>query len=144
MAFNEGLAERVRSVLDGEADVTEKKMFGGLCFLLGGKMCCGITGEELMARVSRQGYAAALVRPHARPMDFTGTPLKGFIFVAPEGIDFDADLEAWVLEGVAVARALLAAKRKPKTVRSKPPAPSKAPVKRHPRAVRARRRRGSD
>lgn len=76
--------------------MVEKKMFGGLSFMVKGNMCCGVVGDELMARVGPDGYEAALKRPHARPMDFTGKPLKGFVYVAPEGFADRADLEGWI------------------------------------------------
>lgn len=115
MAYDEGLAERLRVALDDQRGVSEKKMFGGLCFLIDGKMCCGIVKDELMVRVGAEQHAEALRRPHARPMDFTGRPMKGFVYVAPEGLDAERDLEAWVALGVSCARA------------SKPSKPSKPP-----------------
>ena len=105
MAFDEALAERVRSALAGEEGVTERKMFGGLAFMLDGHMSCGIVGEELMLRLGPEGAAAALERPHVRPMDFTGRPLKGMVFVAPEGLR-GAALRRWVDEAAAFARTL--------------------------------------
>ncbi|MBW3669776.1 MAG: TfoX/Sxy family protein, partial [Actinobacteria bacterium] len=72
MPFDEGLAQRVRELLEDGPDASERKMFGGLAFMLGGNMCCGIVGDELMVRVGPDGYEAALARPHAREMDFTG------------------------------------------------------------------------
>ena len=71
-------------------------MFGGLAFMLSGNMLCGIAGDSLMARVGPRRYEEALARPHAREMDFTGRPLRGFVYVAPEGFESDADLAAWV------------------------------------------------
>ncbi len=111
MAYDEGLAERIRSILDDQHGVTEKKMFGGLAFLVDGKMCCGIIQDELMARVSADGYDAALKRSHARPMEFTGRPMKGFVIVNQDGLELDRELEAWIIEGVACAKA---AQAKPK------------------------------
>jgi TfoX/Sxy family transcriptional regulator of competence genes len=105
MAYDEGLAQRLRDALADERGVTEKKMFGGLCLLVHGKMCAGVIGDELMARVGADGYAAALKRPGARPMDFTGKPLKGFVYVGAEGIESERSLEEWVAAGVATARA---------------------------------------
>ena len=96
MAYDGGLAERLREVLADVPDVTEKKMFGGLCLLVSGNMCCGIVDETLMARVGPDQYAESLELPHAREMDFTGKPLKGMIYVDPEGIAEDEDLQAWV------------------------------------------------
>ena len=96
MAYDEGLAERIREVLADVPDVTEKKMFGGLCMMVRGNMCCGIVDETLMARVGPDRYAEDLELPHARKMDFTDKPLKGMIYVDPDGISEDEDLQAWV------------------------------------------------
>jgi hypothetical protein len=96
MAYDEGLAQRVREALAGRAALTEKKMFGGIAFMLRGNMCCGIVGDTLMARVGPQQHAEALTRPHTRPMDFTGKPMMGYLYIAPEGISSDEDLAAWV------------------------------------------------
>jgi TfoX/Sxy family transcriptional regulator of competence genes len=96
MPYDETLARRVREHFSGRGDVVEKKMFGGLAFLLRGHMCCGVVDEQLMARVGPDQYVAALARPHARAMDFTGRPMKGFVYVAPEGFRHEADLRAWL------------------------------------------------
>lgn len=95
MAFSETLAERVRIVLDHPAR-TERKMFGGLCFMVHGHMVCGVLGDELMVRVGPDAYEDALKRPHAREMDFTGRALKGMVYVGTEGLDDDHALLAWV------------------------------------------------
>ena len=96
MAYDEGLAERVREVLADTRALSERKMFGGLCFMVSGNMCCGIVGDVFMARVGVEQYEECLGRPHARRMDFTGKPLKGMIYVDPEGIAEDEELEAWI------------------------------------------------
>src|SRR5262245_58913241 len=96
MSYDEGLAERIRGVLDGARGVTEKTMFGGMAFLRDGKMFVGIVKDELMARVGPERYREALTRPHVRPMDFTGKPMVGYVFVGPAGIDDDAALGEWV------------------------------------------------
>jgi len=106
LAYDEGLAQRVRELLEDRADVTEKKMFGGLAFLLGGNMCAGIVSEELMVRVGPEAYEDALAQRHAREMDFTRRSMKGMVYVGCEGIEADADLESWVGRGVAFAGAL--------------------------------------
>ena len=77
-------------------EYVEKRMFGGIAFMVGGHMCCGVLGDALMARVGPDRHAEALARPHARQMDFTGRPMKGFVYVAPEGFESDRDLGAWV------------------------------------------------
>jgi TfoX/Sxy family transcriptional regulator of competence genes len=105
MAFDEGLAERIRDVCrERHIPVTEKKMFGGLAFLLEGKLLCGIIGDELMARVGPNDYEEALLLPNVRKMDFTGRPLKGLVTVEPEGLDFDSELEHWLLKGYEFVR----------------------------------------
>lgn len=100
MAYDEGLAQRIREVLDPTEPITEKKMFGGLAFLQRGHMFVGIVGETLMARIGPAAHGDALARPNVRPMDFTGRPMKGYVFVDPPGIERDDDLAEWV----AVAR----------------------------------------
>jgi len=106
MAYDEGLAERVRDALRGRVDVTERKMFGGLTFVARGHMFVGILGDALMARVGPGRYVEALRLPGVREMDFTGRPMKGLLFVEPDGLEADADLERWVKAGVAFATAL--------------------------------------
>ena len=106
MAYDEDLAERVREHLAAEDDITEKAMFGGLAFLLRGNMAVGITGDDLMVRVGPDASDEALERPHTRPFDMTGRPMKGWILVAPEGVRGEAELGEWVAQGVAFARSL--------------------------------------
>jgi TfoX/Sxy family transcriptional regulator of competence genes len=106
MAYDEGLAERVREKLESYDGYSEKRMFGGLCILLNGNMTCGIIGDELMVRVGPHNYDDALARPHARPSDFTGKPMKGFVYIAPAGIESDDELTDWTKRGAAFARSL--------------------------------------
>jgi len=96
VAFDEGLAERIRELLRDRRGVDERRMFGGLAFMLDGHMFVGILGDTLMARVGPEAYAKALAQKHVREMDFTGRPMKGYVFVAPEGFESDAALESWV------------------------------------------------
>jgi len=96
VGYDEGLAERIREMLADVPDMTEKKMFGGMCVLVSGNMCCGIVDDSLMVRVGPDQYEACLKLPHAREMDFTGKPLKGMLYVDPEGVAEDEDLEAWI------------------------------------------------
>ena len=96
MAYDEGLAERIRGVLEERHDVAEKKMFGGIAFMVRGHMCVGIVKDELMVRVGSEAYEDLVRQKHARRMDFTGRPMKGFLFVSAEGLERDADLERWV------------------------------------------------
>jgi hypothetical protein len=106
VAFDEGLAERIREVLEGEPGLTERRMFGGLAFMLDGNMCCGVSGEDLMVRIAPESTEEALRRPGARVFDMTGRPMKGWLVVGPEGIAEDADLRAWVDESRRFARSL--------------------------------------
>ena len=105
MAYDETLADRVRAVLAEEDGLSERKMFGGLAFMLHGNMACGIVKDELMLRLGPEGADSALDRPHVRQMDFTGRPMTGMVFVAPAGLEGDA-LGDWVTRAVGYARAL--------------------------------------
>jgi TfoX/Sxy family transcriptional regulator of competence genes len=106
MAFDDRLAIRVRDALAEIPDVSERRMFGGLAFLVGGHMACGIVGRDLMLRLGEAGADAALDRPHVRPMDFTGRPMRTMVYVAAEGIVADPALEHWVARAVEHVRAL--------------------------------------
>ncbi len=106
MAYDEGLAERIRNCLDRQAGVTERRMFGGLAFMVQGHMCVGVSKEHLMVRVGAEAYHQALAEPHARKMDFTGKPLTGFVFVDPPGYAEDRDLSAWVARALEYVRSL--------------------------------------
>lgn len=106
MPYDEGLAERIREVLDDTESVVEKKMFGGLCFMIQGNMSIGIVRDELMVRVGPDGYRDALEQLHAREMDFTGRSMKGFVYVSVEGFDDDGDLAAWIDRGRSFALSL--------------------------------------
>lgn len=106
MAYDEGLAERIRGLLEDRGKVSERRMFGGLAFLIRGHMTVGIVKEELMVRVGPETYPQVLREPNARAMDFTGRPMKGFVFVSAQGLDSDADLERWVERGVGYAASL--------------------------------------
>ena len=107
MAFDEQLAERVRALLGGRADMDERRMFGGIGFLVAGNMCCGVNGDDLVVRLD-SGDAEDLLgsEPGARPMDLTGRPMRGWLFVAPAATAADADLERWVRRAEAFASAL--------------------------------------
>ena len=96
MAYDEGLAQRLREYFQDRGDFEDKKMFGGLCFLVSGHMCCGIVGDTLMARVGPINYQDCLNNRFAREMDFTGKAMKGMIYVSPEGIEEDSDLFHWL------------------------------------------------
>jgi TfoX/Sxy family transcriptional regulator of competence genes len=106
MAYDEGLAERIRGELEGDDGLVEKKMFGGWALMLNGNMAVGVIKDDMVVRADPEQYDALLELPHARPMDFTGRPMKGWIYVAPEGLAEDADLRAWIARGVEYARSL--------------------------------------
>lgn len=106
MPYDEQLAAQVRTALEGRREVSEKKMFGGLAFLLRGHMLCGIVGRDLMVRVGPEAYEEALTRPHAREMDFTGRPMNGMMFVAPEGVRSTEQLRSWIERGLRFVEAL--------------------------------------
>lgn len=106
MAFDEGLADRVRRQLAGRPGFSERRMFGGVAFLIHGHMCCGVVKADLMVRLAEAEAASALREPHTRLMDFTGKPMKSMVYVEPEGTDSDADLERWVARAEAFARTL--------------------------------------
>lgn len=110
MAYDEALAKRIRKVLTGRKGVTDKNMFGGLTFLLDGKMFCGIVKDDLMVRVGPDLYQGALNEPHVRPMDFAGRPSKGFIYVSPSGCRSDEALARWVKRGLDFVSTLPAKK----------------------------------
>lgn len=96
MAYDEGLAQRLRELLADRTDVIEKKMFGGLCFMVSDHMCCGIVGDTLMARVGPQAYEACLQQDYVKEMDFTGKPMKGLVYVQAQGITEDTELSHWL------------------------------------------------
>ena len=96
MAYDEGLAHRLSEIYAPIPGVAEKKMFGGLAFMVNGHMSCGVVNDTLMVRVGPELYPQALDRPHSRPMDFTGKPMKGFVYVAPAGFESEEELASWV------------------------------------------------
>ena len=106
MAYDEVLAERVRRALAGRNDLSEKKMFGGIAFMLHGNMSCGVEKYQLMVRVGPERHEEALAQPHARPMDFTGRPMRGMVYVTPEGCRTDEALKRWVEQGLNFAATL--------------------------------------
>ena len=100
MAYDEELAARVRGVLSVMEGVSERKMFGGLAFMLNGNMCCGVDQTNLMLRVGPERYDETLAKPHAGLFDFTGRPMRGFVYVSQEGFGTPDTLQKWV--GMAV------------------------------------------
>lgn len=103
MAYDEQLARRIRHIVAERKDVSELKMFGGLAFLFAGRMGCGVVREELMVRLPAGESDEAMRQAHVRPMDFTGRPLKNFIYVEPEGFTSKASLEKWVACAIRAA-----------------------------------------
>ena len=106
MAYDEDLADRIRSALKRRRGISEKKMFGGLCILVNGNMAFGIVGNELMVRVGPKAHPDALAERHAREMDFTGRSMKGMVYVAPMGFHTEEALRAWIERGIRFARSL--------------------------------------
>lgn len=97
MAYDEFLADRIRNVLRAKnVFYSEKKMMGGLTFMVNDKMCVGIVKENLMARVGGEIYEECLGKKGCKEMNFTGKPLKGYVFIEPDGIDMDDDLAYWI------------------------------------------------
>jgi TfoX/Sxy family transcriptional regulator of competence genes len=106
MAYDEQLAERIRTTLADQEAVEERKMFGGISFLHHGNMVCGVVRETLMLRLGADRAEAALDEPHARPMDFTGRPMRGMVYVDPPGFSTDDALAAWVARALEFAATL--------------------------------------
>src|SRR5262245_47895699 len=106
MAFDEGLAQRIREYLGSTSSVVEKRMFGGLAFMVAGNMCVGVLGDDLIARVGPGSTAAALGRPGSRLFDFTGRPMKGWIIVDAGALEADDSLAVWVDEALGFVRTL--------------------------------------
>ncbi len=99
MAYDERLADRIRAALKDQPHIAEKRMFGGVAFLRKGLMFAGLSGNALMARIGKDAYAAALQRPNVRPMDFTGRPMMGYVFIDPAGLRTAAQLRKWLDQG---------------------------------------------
>ena len=106
MAYDEQLATRVRKLLKRRKNYSERKMFGGICFMLGGNMCCGVTTDAIMLRLGRENAETALEEPFTREMDFTGRPMKGMIYVDAGGYAADDDLKDWVQQAAKFAASL--------------------------------------
>jgi TfoX/Sxy family transcriptional regulator of competence genes len=106
MPYDEFLAARIRAAIGPLPKLEEKKMFGGIGFIINGNMACGVHKNDLIVRVGPAKYEVALSRPHTRPFDMTGHPMAGWIMVEPEGCATESALKGWVEQGVAFARAL--------------------------------------
>jgi hypothetical protein len=136
MAYDKKLAERVRRVLAGRCEFAEKRMFGGLAFMVNGHMCCGVVGEDLMVRVGADKFEEALARPHARLMDFTGRPSRSMVYVGPGGTKTGRILEPWANRALAFVQSLSPGAPK----RRKPDSDKSAPSLRTARRPRGRGR----
>ena len=106
MAYDEGLAQRIRELLEDREEVEEKRMFGGVAWMVRGNLACGVHKESMIVRVGPDGYAAALEKPHVSVFDITGKPMKGWVMVAADGYESDTDLKDWVDRGVTFAFSL--------------------------------------
>jgi hypothetical protein len=111
MPYDERVAERIRQAFGERRGITERKMFGGLAFLSRGRMCCGIVGSDLMVRAPMDVFDELLRRRHVRPMDFTGKPLRGFLFVSPPGFRTEKALQTWLSYGEQAAAEMAARSR---------------------------------
>jgi TfoX/Sxy family transcriptional regulator of competence genes len=124
MAYDKKTAERVRRALGGqpgivEQNVVEQKMMGGLIFMIGGRMCCGVSGTALMVRVGRDAYQRMLTQPHVRPMELAGRRPTGFVLIDPKGFRTGSALARWVQRGIDFASTLRVKKPAAKTPRRK-------------------------
>lgn len=106
MAYDQNLEARIQKLLENEAGVVEKKMFGGVGFLVNGNMACGVHGSDLIARVEPDNHAESMSNPHVKEFDMTGHPMAGWVQVAPAGFASGEDLLAWVRKGINYARTL--------------------------------------
>jgi hypothetical protein len=106
MAFNENLAQRIRTEIGVVPGYAEKKMFGGIAFLFQGNMACGIIGDDLIVRVGAANHRSAMSRPHVRQFDMTGRPMSGWVQVEAAGVAGDAALHDWIMQGVTFALSL--------------------------------------
>jgi TfoX/Sxy family transcriptional regulator of competence genes len=106
MVYDKKVADRVRSTLGELPGLVEKKMFGGVGYMVMGNMACGVNKDDLIVRVGPERYEESVQLPHARPFDFTGRPMKGWVMVAPAGYESEQDLVEWIQRGVEFALTL--------------------------------------
>ncbi len=106
MAYDQELTSRMRAVLYGSPGVTERKMFGGVAFMINGNLACGVQGEGIIVRVGQAAHEAAMQKPHVHVFDFSGKPMKGWVVVDSEGVASDSELSAWVEAGKSYAGSL--------------------------------------
>ena len=114
VAYNEELAGRVRAELADRTDVEEKKMFGGLTFMVAGQMCCGVLKNDLIVRVEPAVFDDLVAQPHVRPFDFSGRPMQGMVYVENSGLGDPEVLRTWVQRGTAYVAAHPASPRRRK------------------------------
>jgi TfoX/Sxy family transcriptional regulator of competence genes len=112
MAYNEDLAARVREIVGEKADPVERKMFGGVAFMVGGHMCVGVIKDDLVLRLGGEEAEAALRDPHVRPMDFTGKPMRNFLYVDRGATAEEKDLRSWIDKGLRFVASLPPKKEK--------------------------------
>lgn len=106
MAYNEALAERIRTELGPRPNLTERKMFGGIAFMVNGNMAVGVSGDGMMVRVGKAAYTNALLHPHTTTFGPSGREMTGWVLVQPDGLADAAELAGWVAQGVAFAETL--------------------------------------
>ena len=106
MAFSISLVERIRHLVSRQRGTTEKKMFGGVCFLLNGNLLVGVWKDSLIARVGKDAYEAAIQEEHVKEFDITGRPMQGWVMVEPDGIDSDHQLTHWIDQATVFVRKL--------------------------------------
>jgi TfoX/Sxy family transcriptional regulator of competence genes len=106
MPYDEKLAQRLSKAFSRRKGAAEKKMFGGIAYMVNGHMCCGIVDDLLMVRIGPDKYEDALEEKHTRAMDFTGRPMKGYVYVEPKGCKSDADLQSWIERGITFVKSL--------------------------------------
>jgi hypothetical protein len=136
MAYDENTAARVRKLLAGQQFVAEKKMMGGLCFMVNNTMCCTVSGRGgMLIRVGPEAHARMLREPHASPMEMRGRIMTGFVRVAPAGYQGDAELKTWVKRGLDFVAAMPAktAARKGAPAKAKAKSPPRGRAQRGPR-----------
>ncbi len=119
MAYDEKLVGRIRDSVFGTPGLSEREMFGGLCFSVNGHMACGVQKKDLVVRVGPENHARALSRKHTRPMDFTGKPMRGYVYVSSAGYKSKSDLERWIEQGIEFVETLPPKNPKKKHVRKR-------------------------
>jgi len=112
MAYNETLSNRIREALENVPNVDEKYMFGGVCYMVDGKMCVGVVKDEMMCRIGEAAQAAAIKKTGCREMDFSGRPMKGYVYVSEEGMSNNIDFKYWIELCLAYNPEAKAAKKK--------------------------------